>query len=303
MQKYSSDIEPRRLHFHFPQPIPKYWHGGSDIKTYHFNALAVFLPTLERLVVLSLKKSARQVSDTALKAQVASLIAQEAIHGSQFNLCCQQLVYENYQIDAKQYSMRFFRLLAGFFNKISNTFHCSLSASGEHFTMIAAEIFLSDPKWFKNVDSIYSAIWRWHCIEEIEHKSVAFDVYKTLNGSYFIRILGMILMTGVFSILYIKPIWHMMKQDNKHKDYKFYLRAFQYYWGKGGLCRAFFKPYIDYFKPHYHPTLRQNEHLIDEWKAFFNISSRSEILAGLELVTPPVSDKHSNFLKNSSSNS
>jgi predicted metal-dependent hydrolase len=31
-------------------------------------------------------------------------------------------------------------------------------------------------------------LWQWHSLEELEHKSVAFDVYNQIGGSYKMRI-------------------------------------------------------------------------------------------------------------------
>ncbi len=248
--------------------------------------LRFFLPPLERLVVLSLKKALLEVEDPKLKAEVASLVAQEAIHGLAFHQYNKQFL-QHFPLPQKN-NMRLFRLVAGIFNKFSDTFHYALSAAGEHFTAIAADLFLRDAKWFAGVSPEHSSIWRWHCIEEIEHKCVAFDVFQSRKGSYFIRVSGMFVMTCVFLSLYLKPIWGMMKQDNKHKDFQFYKRAFIYYWGNEGLFRTLLKPYFAYFKPNFHPSHHQNLHLIEQWKTFFKTASKEEILTGLQSIVPPL---------------
>lgn len=286
MIKHDQEIVPRLLHFNFPQPNAKYWHSNCPIKTYHFNALAHFLPTLERLLVLSLKKSIPHIKDSHLKSSVASLIAQEAIHGREFCRYNAALITPHFQL-SPQGHLRFFRVIAGLLHTLFPTFHCSLSAAGEHFTAIAADLFLRESKWFEGVEPPISAIWRWHCIEEIEHQSVAFDAFDALNGSYVQRVIGMIIMTIVFASLYFKPIWQMMKQDNKHRNFRFYQKAFKYYWSKGGLCRALLKPYFAYFKPKFHPRWHQNDYLIRQWKAFFKTASVAQMQSALVHAQPP----------------
>lgn len=283
--KYHADIEPRHLRFVFKNS-PKYWHSQSPIKTYHFNALALFLPILEKLVVLSLKKATIEVKDPILKAQVVSLVSQEAIHGREFHHYNQAVVTQHFQLSHTAYNMKTFRILSGMINKLSHTFHYALSAAGEHFTAISADLFLRQPTWFEGMSADHSAIWRWHCIEEIEHKSVAFDVYQTLNGSYILRIMAMLMITAVFCSLHIRPIWQMMKKDGKHKKIKFYIEALQYYWGKKGLYSALLKPYFDYFRPSFHPRMHQNEALITQWKAFFKQATKEQIISGLQYVQP-----------------
>lgn len=293
MSKYHPDIEPRHIHFVLPEPPIKFWHSQSDIKTYHFNALAVFLPTLERLVVLSLKKAIHSEITPELKSQVVSLVAQEAIHGREFNVYNQSAVLAHFKLNVKDYKMRLFRGLFGLFNKLIPTFHYAVSAAGEHLTAISADLFLQEPQWFEGMSPEYSAIWRWHCIEEIEHKTVAYDVFQSLNGNYLLRVFGMIMMTWVFCIMHIKPIWQMMKKDSQHKKYRFYVDLFKYYWGKEGLYRKLFKPYFDYFKPRFHPSLHQNGFLIASWKAFFKQANKHEIAKALQNVQPDYCLKNS----------
>lgn len=284
--KYAPNITPRHLRFdHSPISIQKYWHQ-TDIATYHFNALALFLPILEKLVVLSLKKSLPRIESPTLKAEVSSLITQEAIHGREFEHYNQAVISPFYSIRTEQFSLRFFRLIAGGINKLSSSFHYALSAAGEHFTAIAAEIFLRDPRWIEGANPTLSAIWRWHCIEEIEHQSVAFDVFKYFKGHYLFRITAMLLMTLVFAMLYVKPIWVMIKEDKKQWDLRFYRRMLGYYWGKKGLCRALLKPYLRYYHPHFHPSKQNNGGLIEQWKKTLDSISPEDAIARLKEIQP-----------------
>ena len=47
----------------------------------------------------------------------------------------------------------------------------------EHFTAILAHQLLGNPRHLAGADPESAALWRWHAIEEIEHKGVAYDTW------------------------------------------------------------------------------------------------------------------------------
>ena len=47
-----------------------------------------------------------------------------------------------------------------------------------------------------DLDPTVRALWVWHALEEVEHKSVAFDVYRAAGGGY-IRRVALMLLTSV----------------------------------------------------------------------------------------------------------
>src|SRR3546814_16965350 len=47
----------------------------------------------------------------------------------------------------------------------------------EHFTATLANAILADPAHLAGADAEAQRMWRWHAIEEIEHKAVAYDTW------------------------------------------------------------------------------------------------------------------------------
>ena len=47
----------------------------------------------------------------------------------------------------------------------------------EHFTAIIAHELLANPRHLANADQATADLWRWHAVEEIEHKGVAYDTW------------------------------------------------------------------------------------------------------------------------------
>lgn len=76
---------------------------------------------------------------------------------------------------------------------IPNRRHACLgvTCSLEHLTATLAEILLTTKEGRRALDLMspsHRTMWVWHAIEEIEHKSVAFDVSVAVGGSYVARI-------------------------------------------------------------------------------------------------------------------
>ena len=47
----------------------------------------------------------------------------------------------------------------------------------EHFTAILAHQLLANPKHLAGAEQEAADLWRWHAVEEIEHKGVAYDTW------------------------------------------------------------------------------------------------------------------------------
>ena len=72
----------------------------------------------------------------------------------------------------------------------------------EHYTAMLAGGMLSDPRHMGESEPGYRQVWTWHALEEIEHKSVAFDVYEAVGGGYLQRAVAMVWATLVFAITF-----------------------------------------------------------------------------------------------------
>ena len=58
----------------------------------------------------------------------------------------------------------------------------------EHFTALLAEQLLEDETFQSLADPEMIKIWQWHALEELEHKSVAYNVYEIIGNSHGERI-------------------------------------------------------------------------------------------------------------------
>lgn len=256
---YAANIPPRRIRFK-RQADERYWHHGCKYHTYHFNALNLLTPIFENMVVASIRKVHKKIKDNRLKLEVNSLILQEANHSGEFVRFNKDLVYPYYGKDILSNRLKIFRGVIGLMPQ-----SCQLAASafGEHLATVSSEFLLEDARWLDGVPKDYADIYRWHSIEEIEHKHVAFDVYRYFHTNYFVRTMTMGLFLVLFLYQYFSLINRMMKQDKTSRVIGFF-KLSKLYWIKPGFFRQFLLPFIGYLKPFFHPNDRANIKIADK---------------------------------------
>jgi predicted metal-dependent hydrolase len=108
------------------------------------------------------------------------------------------------------------------------------------------------------------ALWEWHAVEEIEHKSVAFDVYEAMGCGYFHR------MFSAFVGVIIQGVFIIGSENRLMKDHK--VKRFGVEGKKAGRFLAeildlkkLASEFMLYFKPGFHPWDIDDRAFIGEW--------------------------------------
>lgn len=83
-------------------------------------------------------------------------------------------------------------------------------------TCVLGAYALENKHWdAAGADPVLLDLIRWHGAEEIEHRSVAFDLYRHLGGSYLSRYyLASIAMPAIY-LLWVHGAAHLLKQDSR----------------------------------------------------------------------------------------
>ena len=138
----------------------------------------------------------------------------------------------------------------------------------EHFTAIMADRLLRKPEMIASADPRMVALWRWHALEETEHKAVAFDVYRSVRKpsakNYITRSSGLLIATVIFlgfAHAYQRELVNADKTIGRWDGMGNYLR---FMLGKGGFVRDMAGPWFDYLKPGFHPWDHDNRHFLAE---------------------------------------
>src|SRR5690606_31564916 len=117
----------------------------------------------------------------------------------------------------------------------------------EHFTAIMADTVLRHPHWLADADPHMRRLWRWHALEETEHKSVAFDVYMQVCGGR--RLLRRALRLSTLVVVLDVTVGSVsgLKRAGQVR-HRFWSRAVRWLCGMGGFFRDLPGAYRDIFR-------------------------------------------------------
>ncbi|MDJ0940735.1 MAG: metal-dependent hydrolase [Woeseiaceae bacterium] len=259
-------ISPRRSSFDLRAALARDWHGDSAFRTAWFNALSMMVPYGERFFIDSVNEFLDEIDDPRLTSEVHAFLVQEANHLRQHRavnkLLCDVRGYDMQAIEGP-----ILRRAEWTRRKVPAIRRLAGTAANEHLTAVLVADMLRHDDLFRDADPGMAELWYWHGVEEIEHKSVAFDVYQAAGGSLkdrrLVQIFGTIFfLSGTFRILCL-----MLKHDGKLWSLHEWASGFKFLFVKPGLLRRAFVPYFRFLRKDFHPWQDDDRYLIDEWEA------------------------------------
>lgn len=183
----------RRPDFDFSQSRA-HWTRNPEF-AHFYNAVSVVLPHLERFLNKAMAKAATQLtgedeSTQTLRADIRAFIRQEANHYTLHESYNAVLERDGYDLSALN------AMIASEYERIWTTrsfAFCLAYCDGfETIGPPAAHKMLDGLEdMFAGADPEIVALWKWHLMEEFEHRTVCFDVLHHFHGGYFRRIGGL----------------------------------------------------------------------------------------------------------------
>mgnify|MGYP000140757380 CR=1 FL=1 len=257
-------IKPRRMNFPFAKIEKKYFFDDNLLKSAYMAAMSSTFPGGEGEFIETVRLFRDQIEDKDLKAQIKGFIGQEGHHSyqhKQFNVALQKLGF-----DAVRLEKIFDQELAHTIKDLSAEERLAFTVCFEHQTAILAEEFLMNRDLLKGMDETFKSLMLWHSVEEIEHKSVAFDLYMQCVGDRALLKKMQRKAVLMFSLRVYKYMMYLMWWSRSFPSWRDIKGYTKFMFGKGGLMRKLRKPYKDFFRDDFHPWDHQNQGLIDQWK-------------------------------------
>jgi hypothetical protein len=255
-------IQPRDLSFADGPPVTRWWLGGDPVATAFYNALSATFPHGERFFMDAVRRY-RGYGSATLKDQIAAFLSQEAMHTREHVAFNRQVSGHGFDVPAMEARAK---ARLDFARGRPPLLQLAATLALEHFTAILAHAILTDPRHLEGASDEAKAMWRWHAIEEIEHKAVAFDTFlaATLLISPFrrwtLRVAAMIAATGLLFDTVGRNIADSFTADGINRPAT-WRRLFGFLLIRPGLLRQVFGSYLAYFAPGFHPWSHDNRAL------------------------------------------
>ncbi|EMD28763.1 metal-dependent hydrolase [Amycolatopsis azurea] len=243
--------------------LPMHWIPGEPQATHTINVLHLALPEGERWFVEVFKQAVPLIRDERLKEDVLGFIGQEAMHAEAHDGAAEHLEAAGVHVRPYIAQMEWmFRRLLGDRDLSAKRREewlierLAVIAAIEHYTAFLGQWILDAEALDKaEADPTMLDLLRWHGAEEVEHRSVAFDLFMHLDGRYGRRVRSMLVVTPVLAWVFLRGTRFLMKNDPTRPGktrFRTYLRA-----AKLGLLpsgRQLRREIRPYFRKSYHPT-------------------------------------------------
>lgn len=265
-------IIPRDIRFDVSGVQQGYWMDGDPVATAVMNTLSLTFPDGERLFIDAVRAYKDQVSGKVAQ-DVKDFIAQEAIHSREHHLLNKVIDREKYPVERVEAMIReriAFSRSAGPMRMLIATI-CL-----EHFTAMLADMRALHQDMFSKTDPALERLWRWHAMEETEHKAVTYDVFMevTKHWSPVKRYMRRCISMALISYFFTRNIatyssWMLEADGYTPEEAQKAVKAFL--WKKPGFFARGWKIWISWFKPGFHPWDHDNRALMAEWRNEFDL--------------------------------
>jgi predicted metal-dependent hydrolase len=261
-------ITPRDRRFGREAAAPRLWHGGRVEATAIYNALSTTFPSGEAFFVESVR-AFRDGAPPKLAEEIKGFTTQEAIHSREHDAFNKRATKSGYDLSKLEQRVEWRLSITK-----SKPPVVSLAATMalEHFTAILAHQLLANPYHLEGAEKETADLWRWHAVEEIEHKGVAYDTWLHATKHWQrgkrwkVKAKVMLYVTRNFLVDRTSGALELMRQDGV-TGVRAWALLLWYLWVKPGMFRKIAGAWLKFFLPGFHPWNEDDRHLLRAYEA------------------------------------
>ena len=256
-------IKRRDMQFGRETPNPRWWLGGDPGRTAFFNALSSTFPLGEKFFMSSIKHY-RDETVEPLRSQIDDFMYQESMHSREHAVFNRQAEDAGYDIKPLEQRTR---ETVNWARTRPALIQLSATCALEHFTAVLAHVLLDNPKHMDGASTEALHLWRWHAIEEIEHKAVAYDTWNRVTRRFgalrrwATRSLVMTMVTARFHWVIFRNTGDLLKQDGRN-NLGTWLKLLGFLYGRPGPMRHLVQGALGYLRPGFHPWHKDDRALV-----------------------------------------
>lgn len=256
-------ITPRDRRFGRGHTRSRFWLNGDPIATAFFNALSITFPRGEAFFIDSIR-AFRDGAPDRLAGEIAAFITQEVAHSREHLAFNRQVIDHGYDVTLLDRDVIDLLDLAKGRPAILNL---AATMALEHFAAILAHELLRDDRYLAAADHEAAALWRWHAIEEIEHKGVAYDTWRHATRDWSrakrwrVKAFMMVLVTRHFLHHRARGMIELLRQDGI-TGASAWGGLLRYALVRPGMLSRVAWPWLLYFLPGFHPWNQDDRALI-----------------------------------------
>lgn len=253
-------MQPREFAFRDVESIPQYWNMGNAVLTHFENAFSIMIPPGERFFIDSVRHYEKRVTDPEARELIAAFVAQEGLHGRAHDVF--NATIADHGIDVERQQRYAERVFARTRRWLPARVRLGITVFSEHLTAVGAHTLLDDHEAADNLDPQMLEFWRWHAAEELEHKSVAFDLFRRVGGGYATRMLSVLAAVAFLAVPMLRIVGAMSRED-PHRPTRAERReaaAFQRM-----ILRRQAPLLLAYLRPRFHPWDIDDAELLRSW--------------------------------------
>ena len=186
----------RRVPLKFPADLDPIIVPGCPEESFVDIGLSLLLPYMEPYLVRSMRAAKQWITDESLLADLEAFNGQEGQHYRQhmrFNEAIRLTGFPGLAALEAEIDADYRR----FSTTKSLRFNLAFAEGFEAFTSALA-CYSFETRMIDRLSQPARGLFEWHLVEELEHRTVAFDVYEHVCGGYFYR-----LFVGLFAQ------WHL----------------------------------------------------------------------------------------------
>lgn len=243
----------RRLLVDLQTPVARHWNGGDALRTAFFNALSMSFPAGEQVFIDTLRTGLLALPpplQAVWADEVQAFIGQEATHRRVHTLFNEHLARQG----LVNHWERRIRSRAARVAAMDPRNGLAVTAATEHWTAIFADHLLAHPQLLQGAEPRLRDLWLWHCAEESEHRSTAFDVYRALGGNEHWRQRIFRIVSWHFCADLLRQTLHNLWRDGSWWRAGTWVAAVDLLMGRHGLLRHGLAPWWRYLQAGFHPS-------------------------------------------------